>query len=952
MARELESRDWPDLIRPGARVFIGSGAAVPQALVASFLEAAHTFKDVEMVHIHTLGPSPWIDARWDGMLRSNSFFLTPGFREAVDAARADYTPASLSEVAAFFTRGVLALDVALVMVSPPDEDGKVSLGTSVDVTRSAVDAAPVVVAQINAQMPRTGGEARVPLDRFARVLPADQPLPELPVVVPDPRQVRMGAYAAQLIEDGSTLQVGLGPSARSVLSALAGHRHLGIHTGMIEDGLIELIRAGVVDNSRKGFHAGVTVCSHVLGTRSAYDFVHENREVEMHRSDWVNHPATIARNQRMVSINSARQIDLTGQVVRDSRGHHFHGGVGAQLDFIRGAAMSPHGRPLVVMPSCSRDGRRSRIVANLEPGTGIAAGRTDAHYVVTEYGVARLWGRSIRERVTELVQVAHPNFREDLLREARHWGWLPRFFSMPPTTLREGGDGTGTDSRRLELADQPFLLRPLHPSDMRRLQDFFYSHDPETVRQRYGYVRDSMTTESAYRLVAVDQNKDLALGIVEEAEEGEVIRAVGRYYLDEGAASAEIAFVVHEDNRRMGMGRVLLEELARLGQARGVATFWASVLAGNRAMLALFRRYGATAGPGDDVSSLRLEMSVEAILKAADRFRRERETAGPREAPPAAGLVRVGVVCDGVFEDHDPGPGHPESSERYRAVVDALDPLRSAAWLEVMPPRAASPEDLLLCHTAHYLDVVRMDVEGLADQLRTGDTAISEASARVAALAAGSCLSAADAVLEGRLRRALCAVRPPGHHASADRGMGFCIYNNAALVARHAQRRHGVGRILIVDWDVHHGNGTQDIFHEDGSVFFFSCHQWPLYPGTGREEDTGAGQGEGTTMNVHLRAGTGAGPAIRAVEERLVPAMEGFKPELVVISAGFDARADDPIGGLKWDDEGFATLTRLVVGISQVHAQGRVVSVLEGGYNPQGLARAVEAHLRALAEDS
>lgn len=904
-------------------------------------------KDVEIVHIHTLGATPWVDPRHDGILRTNTFFLTPEIRAAVDAGRADYTPCSLSEVAGLFAPGLLPIDTALVMTSPPDADGMVSLGVAVDVTIAAVRQAGKVVAQINPLMPRTAGESRWPMEKIAAFIERSQELPELPPPAEDPIRARIAAYVAECVEDGSTLQIGLGVTARSVPAALRGHRHLGIHTGMLTDGLIELIRAGVVDNSRKGLHNGVSVCSHVLGTRDAYAFVDGNPAVEFHGSAYVNHPATIARLHRMVAINGARQLDLTGQVVRDSRGHHFHGGVGALLDFARGAAMAPQGRPIIVLPSTSADGKKSRIVANLSPGTGIATGRTDVHTVVTEQGIARLHGRSIRERVMELVQVAHPDFREDLLREARHWGWVPKLFSMPPSSLRDGTGRGGIESRKVKLLGKTFTLRPLHPSDMRRLQEFFYSHDPETVRMRYGYSRDSMPTESAYKLVAVDQNRDLALTLAEELEEGEVLRAIGRYYLDESGQSAEIAFVVHEDCRRHGMGSVLLGEMARIARARGVARFWASVLTRNRPMAGLFLNHGSAVSPGDDVSSKIHTMEVGEILARAEARAAGAKAGGAEssEGPPVA----VGVVFDGVFEKHDTGPGHPESPQRYRAVWETLRRMNDAESVIALPVKEATIEDLQLCHEAHYIDIVRQDVESLAEQLRTGDVMIGEDSWHIARLAAGSCIAATDAVIDGRVRRAFCAVRPPGHHASPARGMGFCLFNNIAIAARHALRRRGLGRALVFDWDVHHGNGTQDVFEADPDVYFFSCHQWPLYPGTGAAGERGTGPGAGTTFNLPLKEGTGVEAVLAAIDGPLAAAMDEFRPEIVFISAGFDARVEDPLGGLDWSDADFAVLTDRLVAIAEKHASGRLVSVLEGGYNPGGLAMAVETHVRRLA---
>jgi len=312
-------------------------------------------------------------------------------------------------------------------------------------------------------------------------------------------------------------------------------------------------------------------------------------------------------------------------------------------------------------------------------------------------------------------------------------------------------------------------------------------------------------------------------------------------------------------------------------------------------------------------------------------------------------MIPTALFADATCQQHDTGRGHPESPARWAAVLRGLEQSGVAAQLVRGEPRAATAEDLQLAHTAAYLARAERDIVSGAEQLSTGDTAICPRSWDVARQAAGCGLAAVDAVLAGKVTRAFCVVRPPGHHASADRGMGFCIVNNIALAARHAQRRHGIARVLIADWDVHHGNGTQDIFYRDGSVFVFNTHQAPWYPGTGRAEETGEGEGKGTTRNCPLPAGSGHDAVFAAFEEKLLPAMETFRPELVLISAGFDSREGDPLGQFLLTDADFADLTRLVAGIAERHAHGRVVAMLEGGYHLAGLASAATAHVRALA---
>jgi acetoin utilization deacetylase AcuC-like enzyme len=308
------------------------------------------------------------------------------------------------------------------------------------------------------------------------------------------------------------------------------------------------------------------------------------------------------------------------------------------------------------------------------------------------------------------------------------------------------------------------------------------------------------------------------------------------------------------------------------------------------------------------------------------------------------------LLADPIYRRHLAGRlDHPERPERYDAVIHALETSGLAHKLTRIPARAATEDELLLCHTPEYLRIARRDVEAGRPYLSTGDTDIDANSWDVAANAAGGVLNAVDAVMTGKTRNAFCAVRPPGHHANAVRGMGFCLFNNVAIAARHAQQKHGIDRVLIVDWDVHHGNGTQDIFYSDPSVFFFSTHQWPLYPGTGRANETGEGPAEGTTMNFPFPAGAGRAEILGAVRNSLIPAARKFRPDLVLISAGFDSRIGDLLGQFTLTDEDFADLTRAVMEIADAHAGGRIVSLLEGGYNLNGLASASSRHVEALA---
>jgi acetoin utilization deacetylase AcuC-like enzyme len=311
--------------------------------------------------------------------------------------------------------------------------------------------------------------------------------------------------------------------------------------------------------------------------------------------------------------------------------------------------------------------------------------------------------------------------------------------------------------------------------------------------------------------------------------------------------------------------------------------------------------------------------------------------------------MKTGLLLDPLYTDHDPGPRHPECPQRYTAIMKALTASDLLPKLASIPSRAAEMSEIERCHPRHYIELARDEVAAGLDALSTGDTNICPKSYDIATRAVGGVLNAVDAVMSGKLTRAFCAVRPPGHHARPSQGMGFCLFNNIALGARHVQKQHGAAKVVIVDWDVHHGNGTQDIFYDDGSVFFASTHQSPWYPFTGHAEETGAGKGKGSTMNFPLPAGTGMTQISEAFETKLLPAIAAFKPDLIMISAGFDSRVDDPLGKFKLTDDDFASLTKLLMQAAEEHCQGRLVSVLEGGYNLSGLATAVTAHVGALA---
>lgn len=407
------------LVQSGMRVFVHGAAATPTPLIEALTARAPELHDVEIVHLHTEGPAPYITPEHAGHFRVNALFIGSNTRDAINAGRGDYTPVFLSEIPRLFRNGSLRLDAALLNVSPPDAHGFVSLGTSVDCALAAAENARFVIGMVNRHVPRTLGNSWVHVSRFAALVPLDAPLHEVACPAPNEIELAIGRYVGTLVEDGSTLQMGIGAIPNAVLQALRDKRDLGVHTEMFSDGLVDLVEAGVVTGRCKGYHPCKIVASFVNGSRKVYDFVHDNPRVEMHPVDWVNDGDVIRRNTKMVAINSAIEVDLTGQVVSDSIGTRLYSGIGGQMDFMRGAALSPGGKPIIALPSQSKG--QSRIVNQIKPGAGVVTTRGHVHYVVTEYGIAYLHGKTLRQRAEALIAIAHPDHRSELRRNLHRY---------------------------------------------------------------------------------------------------------------------------------------------------------------------------------------------------------------------------------------------------------------------------------------------------------------------------------------------------------------------------------------------------------------------------------------------------------------------------------------------------------------------------------------------------
>ncbi len=407
-------------IKSGMRVYVHPGCATPEVLLNAMCENSEHLTDVEVIHLLTLGITPYSDPKMEGRFRHNALFIGANVRKAVNEGRADYTPVFLYEIPNLFYKGILPIDVSLINVSSPDKYGFCSYGVGVETTKAATEAAKIVIAQINPNQPRTLGDSFIHIDKIDYCVEVDAPLNELKyeekLKTPEVREIfqQIGKNISTLIEDGSTLQLGIGAIPEAVLKYLFDKKDLGIHTEMFSDGVIKLVESGVINNEKKTLHPGKIIVSFVLGTKKLFDFVDNDPFLEFHPSNYTNDPFVIAQNEKMVAINSAIEIDLTGQVCADSIGPMFYSGFGGQLDFIRGASRSKGGKPIIAIPSTARNGKVSRIVPYLSQGAGVTTTKGDVHYVVTEYGIADLYGKTLIQRAKALIDIAHPDFREEL----------------------------------------------------------------------------------------------------------------------------------------------------------------------------------------------------------------------------------------------------------------------------------------------------------------------------------------------------------------------------------------------------------------------------------------------------------------------------------------------------------------------------------------------------------
>jgi len=579
------------IVKSGDHIFIGTACAQPQHLVAALVEHSAHIYDAHIVHLLTIGAAPYTEEKFREKFKMNSFFIADNVRDSLSKGIGDYTPMFLSEIPSEFESGRIPLEVALITVTPPDVNGLCSLGVSVDIVKSAAANARYVIAQVNSRMPRTLGDSFLHVNAIDSLVPFDEDIIEVPVPEADETLRRIGENIARLVEDGSTIECGIGRVPQALAEYLKEKKDLGIHTEMFGDWIIDLIECGAITCARKNVNHGKIVASFCMGSRRLYDYIDNNPFFEFYPTEYVNNPYLISQHEKMVAINVGLEIDLTGQVCADSLGYQFYSGIGGQVDFIRGAAHSRGGKAIIAMPSTARAGQVSRIVPHLTEGAGVVTTRGDVHYVVTEFGIAYLHGRSIRERVLDLINIAHPKFRNALIQAAKAQKYIYEDqIELDWAKVKYPAELECYDTLR---DGTEIFFRPVKPNDEQELSEMLYSLSEKSVQTRYMTHTMTFPHKNVQQLTNIDYQQDIAIvGVVPGPSGEEHIVAIAQYFLDPKTQSAEVAFIVQDEWQQKGMGTYLLEYVTKIAKQRGVKKFYAKVLPGNKPMLAVFHNSG------------------------------------------------------------------------------------------------------------------------------------------------------------------------------------------------------------------------------------------------------------------------------------------------------------------------------------------------------------------------
>ena len=575
------------IIAPGDSIFVGTACATPRTLVAALESYGRNLYDLKIFHFLTDGAMPMQNGEPMTRFKHRTFFVGTDMREATKRGQADYVPISIAQAPLLIENGRMPVDTALVQVSFPERDGHVSLGISVDIAKCAVRNAKKVIAELNPNMPLTYGDTFIPVDQIDHFVLVDAPLFEYEHPAVENAVVEQIAdYIAGIIDDGCTLQIGLGRIPNHMLKFLGNRRDIGIHSDVITDSIIDLTENGIINGRRKSMHQDQIITSYCMGTKRLYDLVNRNPLFAFYPLEYVCNQFNISRNHKMVSVSQAFAVDLTGQICADQFAGEFYGGVSTQPDFLRGAAASPGGKPIICLPSTTEDGKYSRIRPLLMSGEGVTISRSDVHYVITEYGIAYLFGKSIRERALALIEIAHPEFRPWLLEEAKKLGYV-----RPDQSLKSKVAYPISEEREMSLKNgSKVMIRPSRASDAEMLQDLFYHMSQHDIYTRFFTRMQSLPVSKAQIFCNVDYETAMAFIAITGERENEQIIGSSMYVIDQATNLAEVAFMIRPEWQSVGLGQALQNRLVEYAKSKGLRGLTAEILIENDKMISLIKR--------------------------------------------------------------------------------------------------------------------------------------------------------------------------------------------------------------------------------------------------------------------------------------------------------------------------------------------------------------------------
>ncbi len=901
-------------IQNGSTVFVGSGAAEPVLLTETLAAMAAEFWDIQILHLAAARKQlDFATPEMADHFRYNTLYV------GQTGTTADHTPMRLSELPSAIHSGVIPIDVALIQVSPPDELGLCSLGLSVDATKAAVENADLVIAQVNEDAPVTVGDTLVPADSIDWLVEGRTPPIEMPSPPLDPVALTIGRHIAGLIEDGMTLHFDCGSISAATMRHLDTKKDLGIHTDILTDDILRLIRSRAVTNRLKTLHEGRAIATMVLGSKALYEWVDNNPYVELLPIDQVNDPYVICRNDRMVAVLSIQEMELTGLPLADTEHAFQMSSLPSSMDFLNGARRSKGGFSILALPSTTTDGSRSRIVAR-SAVRGVAFDRARVDYVVTEYGVVNLRGLSIRERAIALISIAHPKFRAQLLEDAK----LHRYVGADQTIAPEKGcvyphqyefwhtfkDGTKV------------FFRPVKPSDARRLQRLFYSLPAESIRLRYHGTIKYISNAMAQKLAAVDYSRDMAIvGLVGPRENPQIV-AEGRYMYYPANNMGEFDILVHADYRQHGIGTFLANYLNRIAYSRGLSGVYAEVIQDNAATMALLHRAWPTA---------------RKTFQAGNYVYTVRFPSEDVERPKDSIIVYSGRAGDFTYGDEHPfNPGRARTTLRLIREHGYLN----EPWMRIEEPRLVTKKRLYESHDPAFVDAIEAAGDGdlppgsEAFGLGTEDCPVFPGLFDWVRLYCSATITAVDLITE---ENANVVFNPTGgfHHAGRARAEGFC-YLDDVIIAIDMLLARGY-RVAYVDIDAHHGNGVQGAYYKDDRVLVASLHESgkTLYPWSGFETEIGEDAGRGYTLNVPLPKGTDDEAYRKIFDRVIVPAVKAFQPTVVVAVVGADSHRADPLSNLALTNNGMVTITERIRDFAH-----HLLLLGGGGYDLEATTRA------------